>query len=182
MALRGDKLLLLQKYKIETQMGINNQLVENNQRIFDGAYKIILNKNLKESVLKDSLSHYFSLKYGVFLPETQKNNLIKQLANPWMVAFIRLNPGFYLKKLICPILAINGSKDLQVSSKENLDLMKNIFMNSKNGSVDIKELKNLNHLFQECKTGSINEYAKIEQTISPVALNKILNWILKQVK
>lgn len=40
----------------------------------------------------------------------------------------------------------------------------------------------LNHLFQECKTGSPAEYATIEQTFSPTALNEILKWIQVQTK
>jgi hypothetical protein len=38
----------------------------------------------------------------------------------------------------------------------------------------------LNHLFQTAKTGSPSEYAQIEETMSPVALDTIGRWILKQ--
>jgi len=180
--LRGDKLLLLQKYKIETQMGINKQLVENNQQIFEGAYEIILNRNLEKEVISDSLSHYFISKYGKDLLENQKNALINQLTSPWMIDFIRLDPAVYLEKVSCPILTINGNKDLQVPSKENLEIIENISKKSENSKIEIKELENLNHLFQECKTGLPSEYATIEQTFSPIALEEIANWILKQVK
>jgi len=180
--LRGDKLLLLQKYKIETQMGINKQVVESNQQIFAGAYKIILNENLKKEVLYDTLSHYFISKYGKALPENQKDALINQLTSTWMINFIRLDPVVYLEKVSCPILAINGNKDLQVPSKENLEVIENIFRKSENTKVKIKELEGLNHLFQECETGATSEYATIEQTISPIALKEILNWINIQVK
>ena len=180
-ALRGDKLLMLQKYKIETQMGINKQVIENNQQIFTGAYMIILDENLEKEVLSDTLSHYFTSKYGVALPENQKDALVNQLSSLWMIDFIRLDPAVYLEKVTCPILAINGDKDLQVPSKENLEIIENIFKNSENTKVTIKELENLNHLFQECDTGATSEYATIEQTISPIALKEITNWILKQV-
>ncbi|NOX85771.1 MAG: alpha/beta hydrolase, partial [Chlorobi bacterium] len=69
-----------------------------------------------------------------------------------------------------------------VPVKENLEIIENITHNSDNSNVEIKELKNLNHLFQECKTGATSEYATIEQTISPEALQVISDWILKQVK
>ena len=180
--LRGDKLLLLQKYKIETQMGINKQVVESNQQIFAGAYEIILNENIEKEVLYDTLSHYFISKYGKALPENQKDALINQLTSTWMINFIRLDPVVYLEKVSCPILAINGNKDLQVPSKENLEVIENIFRKSENTKVKIKELEGLNHLFQECETGATSEYATIEQTISPIALKEILNWINIQVK
>lgn len=180
--LRGDKLLLLQKYKIETQMGINKQIVENNQQIFAGAYEIILNESLENELISDTLSKYFISKYGQALPEKQKTALINQLTSPWMINFIRLDPAIYLEKTSCPMLAINGSKDIQVPSKENLEIIENIFKNSENTNVEIKELEGLNHLFQECETGATSEYATIEQTISPIALEEILNWINNQVK
>jgi pimeloyl-ACP methyl ester carboxylesterase len=181
-ALRGDKLLLLQKYKIETQMGINRQLVESNQQIFAGAYEIILNESIENELVSDTLSKYFTSKYGQALPEKQKIALINQLSSPWMINFIRLDPAVYLSKVNCPVLAINGSKDIQVPSKENLEIIKDNFRKTENTSVKVKELKDLNHLFQECETGSISEYGTIEQTISPIALKEILNWINIHIK
>jgi hypothetical protein len=44
----------------------------------------------------------------------------------------------------------------------------------------VEELPGLNHLFQTAKTGSPSEYAEIEETISPVALETIAGWVLKQ--
>jgi len=181
-SLRGDKLLLLQKYKIETQMAINKELIDKNQQIFAGAYEFILNENIKKEELSDTLSNYFKSNYGKALPVNQMNSIINQLTSDWMVNFMRLDPVMYLKKVTCPILAINGNKDLQVPSKENIEIIENIFKTSKNKNVKTKELKGLNHLFQECKTGAISEYATIEQTISPIALKEILDWINIQVK
>jgi len=86
-----------------------------------------------------------------------------------------------LSEVNCPVLVINGSKDIQVPSKENLEIIESIFENSKNTDVKIKKLKGLNHLFQECETGATSEYGTIEQTISPIALEEILSWINIQV-
>lgn len=180
-AMRGDKLLLLQKKKIELKMGINVLTIQYNSQIFAGAYKIILDKNLKTDKLKEKLSDYFTKKYGTALVKEQKNAIIKQLTGPWMISFTRLDPAKYLKRVKCPVLVINGDKDLQVPSKENLAIMKKTLKNADSKS-EIKELKNLNHLFQECKTGLPSEYGKIEQTISPKALKCILDWIKKVIK
>jgi uncharacterized protein len=79
-------------------------------------------------------------------------------------------------------LALNGEKDLQVPPKINLEAIKKNLEMAKNKNVKTMELPGLNHLFQECKTGSPEEYAKIEQTFSPLALNEITAWILNQVK
>jgi hypothetical protein len=71
---------------------------------------------------------------------------------------------------------------LQVPPKENLEAIKNALAKGGNKKVTTKELPNLNHLFQECKTGLPNEYATIEQTFSTTALTEILNWIQTQTK
>jgi hypothetical protein len=49
-----------------------------------------------------------------------------------------------------------------------------------NKHAEVDELPGLNHLFQDAKTGAPSEYGQIEETISPVALDKIASWILKQ--
>ena len=107
---------------------------------------------------------------------------VKQIANPWMQYFIKYNPALALEKVKCPVLAINGEKDLQVPPKENLEAIKKALTKGGNKKVTTNELPNLNHLFQECKTGSPDEYATIEQTLSPTALTEILNWIKMQTK
>ena len=90
---------------------------------------------------------------------------------------IRYNPAEVLEKVKCPVLALNGEKDLQVPPKEDLEGIKKALEKGGNKNFTIKELPNLNHLFQESETGSPNEYAKIEQTFSPTALTEISNWI-----
>ena len=94
-----------------------------------------------------------------------------------MQYFIKYDPSPTLEKVKCPVMALNGEKDLQVPPKENLGAIKTAFTKGGNKKATIIELPNLNHLFQECKTGSPTEYATIEQTISPTALVEIVNWL-----
>ena len=97
---------------------------------------------------------------------------------PWMSTFLKINPVDYLQRVKVPILALNGSLDQQVPSAENLAIMRKILRNGDARNA-IMELEGLNHLFQECKTGSPKEYAKIEQTMSVVVITEMLNWITK---
>ena len=99
-----------------------------------------------------------------------------------MLNFIKYDPASALAKVKCPVLAINGEKDLQVSPKENLEAIKNALTKGGNTKVTTIEIPGLNHLFQECKTGLPAEYSTIEQTFSPIALSEILKWIQKQTK
>jgi dipeptidyl aminopeptidase/acylaminoacyl peptidase len=87
-----------------------------------------------------------------------------------------------LEKVKCPVLALNGSKDVQVPPKEDLKGIKEALAKGGNKNVTTIELPNLNHLFQECTTGSPDEYGTIEQTFSPTALTEILKWIKMQIK
>ena len=99
------------------------------------------------------------------------------LAQPWFRYFINFDPVPYLKKVKCPVLALNGSKDIQVASKENLAAIEKAIRQGGNSNVTTKELEGLNHLFQTAETGRIAEYAKIDETFSPVALKTIGDWI-----
>ena len=82
-------------------------------------------------------------------------------------------------KVKCPVLALNGDKDKQVS-KENLKGVEAALKAGGNLQYTIKEFAGLNHLFQTAKTGSPSEYASIEETISPTVLKVISEWVLKQ--
>ena len=105
----------------------------------------------------------------------------KQLANPWMLEFLKYDPYPTLKKVKCSVLAVNGEKDLQVPV-ENLEFIAKGLKEGKNKDVTTKAFPNLNHLFQEANSGSPNEYAAISQTFSPEVLEFMSSWILQRVK
>lgn len=88
----------------------------------------------------------------------------------------------YIYHFKCPVLAINGDKDVQVPSKVNLPAIEKALKKGGNNKVTTIEMPGLNHLFQECKTGLPTEYAQIEQTFSPMALDAITNWIKTNIK
>jgi fermentation-respiration switch protein FrsA (DUF1100 family) len=95
-----------------------------------------------------------------------------------MYEFLRYDPAPALSKVKCPVLAMNGLKDLQVPARENLDAIRKALQQGGNKQVVIREYPDMNHLFQECKTGSPEEYSTIEQTIAPIVLNDLSGWIL----
>ena len=113
--------------------------------------------------------------------DAQINVQIKQVMNPWFRFFLTYDPRSALKKVKCPVLAINGEKDLQVPPKENLAAIEETLKQGGNSNYTIRELPGLNHLFQTAKIGSLSEYGKIEETISPTALKVIGDWILEQI-
>nr|WP_068889233.1 alpha/beta hydrolase [Pedobacter panaciterrae] len=103
--------------------------------------------------------------------------ITSSLKTPWMRYFISFDPTAYLTKVKCPVLALNGSLDSQVASDPNLTGIKNSLQKAGNKKFEIVPMQGLNHLFQKAKTGSPNEYEQIGETINPLALEKITNWI-----
>ena len=79
-------------------------------------------------------------------------------------------------------MAINGEKDLQVDPKQNLPPIEAALKEGANSDYTLKELPGLNHLFQHCQTGSPSEYATIDETFAPEALELIGGWISQRTK
>jgi uncharacterized protein len=127
----------------------------------------VLEKELKQKLAGDGL-------------EAQAGIEIKALTSPWFRYFMTYDPAPALRKVTCPVLAINGEKDMQVPPKQNLPAIRKALEQGGNKHFEVEELPGLNHLFQTAKTGSPAEYASIEETISPVALEKMSTWILQQ--
>ena len=95
--------------------------------------------------------------------------------------FLNTNPESYLVKIKCPVLAVYGSKDVQVPP-ENIKAMKKSLKQSKNIDYTIKEIPYANHLFQKCKTGYPSEYNKIKRTTSPSVLSITVDWISHRIR
>jgi len=101
------------------------------------------------------------------------------MTTPWFRYFIKYDPIPALKKTTCPLLALNGEKDQQVLVDLNLPAIEQALKESGNDDFRCLEMHGLNHLFQECKTGSVREYQSIEETFSRKALEEISDWVLK---
>jgi pimeloyl-ACP methyl ester carboxylesterase len=97
--------------------------------------------------------------------------------SPWMREFVNLDPVTALKKVTCPVLVLNGEKDLQVPPLANLPVIQAALMAGGNKDFTVRQLPGLNHLFQPCTTGAPSEYGKIETTLAPAALSVITDWL-----
>jgi len=142
------------------------------------------------TVQKELRAHYNKTTVPIIknlgVPEDQVNkiidNYVKMRTSNWSRYFYDYNPANEYRKVACPVLSLNGDNDKQVVAKINQEGLRQALVNGKNKDFKILELKGLNHLFQESKTGNVNEYSEIEQTFSPIALNEISKWVLKRVR
>jgi hypothetical protein len=105
---------------------------------------------------------------------------VAQLSLPWMRHFLAYDPAPTLRKVNVPVLAMLGGKDLQITPAQNEEPLRQALAGNANATVEV--LPGLNHLFQNAKTGSPAEYGTIEETMAPIALNRIVNWISATVR
>ena len=188
--LSGDQIMLLQQELIARADGSTEADIQKTKRVNKAVFDIV-RKNENQTNLNAELSAYLknelekdtalSKSIGMSVDDYIKSTL-KQIASPWFQYFLKYDPQPVLTQVKCPVLAINGEKDLQVPPKEDLAAIIKALKKGGNKNFLTKELPGLNHLFQECKTGSPLEYNEIEQTFSPIAMQEVLNWITIQTK
>ena len=182
----GEQILYRQAELMSRKAGLAEPLIERNralqQRVFE-----ILKRERDDAKAQDAIYEAMlqSLGAGANLPENQKAALRAQAANyisPWFRAFITLDPAPYLRKVRCPVLALNGELDLQVDPEQNLPAIERALREGGNKRITIRRLPNLNHLFQKARTGLITEYTEIEETFNPNALEAIRKWLDETVR
>ena len=105
---------------------------------------------------------------------------VKQWSSPWLRFFLFHDPAPALTKVRCPVLAVGAELDLQVPPEQNLPVIDAALRQGGNKDVTIVRLPGLNHLLQPAKTGLPGEYAQIDATVAPVALDTIAAWMQKR--
>ena len=110
------------------------------------------------------------------------DNAYKTLTSTWMKYFLKHDPAETWKKITCPVLALFGGLDLQVSVLQNEEPVRLALTEAGNKDFEIKVFPKANHLFQEAKTGSTSEYSVLKKEFIDGFLDYILDWISKRVK
>jgi len=183
--LKGEDLLMLQSELIARADSIPENEIAVNTKINKKLYKIARvekDDNKAAEKMRKLIDDYWktlspeSIKAG-HLDKKALIQSVYQVLTPWFRYFIAYDPSAALKKISCPVLALNGSKDLQVPASENLKAIEKQLKKAGNNHYTIKEFAGLNHLFQPCRTGSPSEYLQIEETFSPEVLDFITQWI-----
>jgi len=188
--LTGEEILYLQGALIAKAMEASEEDIVKNRQFNEKIFSVI--KEEKDKKMAEERLHQMFMEDWEKMTEEEKNRIgdigdpeeylkaqLQNLLSPWLKFFLTYDPKPTLSKVKCPVLAINGEKDLQVPPKENLSAIKEALKSGGNQDYTIKELPDLNHLFQTAQTGLPSEYAKIEETISPIALKIIIDWILE---
>ena len=183
-SIRGDSILRIQTKLIAESTGENGTQKElthsYNNAIWDAA---IASANIKEfekelsSISKDFIKKFRKKNLIKKSEKTEVINTVKNTwLNPWMYEFIRYSPSIDIPSIQCAVLVLIGSRDIQVTSEENIKGYNNLLPENGKPHV-VKELNGLNHLFQRCKTCTISEYGQLEETFSTIALEEIRSFL-----
>lgn len=185
----GTELVLAQHQHEFDKLPLTDEKKEELNDVLINLYSNVLSwseyagSNEERNQLKEDLATLWQNLTLETQAETQKEAFINQttakIISPWFRYFLKTDPTEYIQKLSIPVLAINGEIDKQVEYQSNLNGIENALKRGNNKQYTIKSYPHLNHLFQESTTGEIDEYGKIEQTMSPTVLSDIENWIIK---
>jgi uncharacterized protein len=169
---RGDQIIVAQVAAGSEAAGMSHDAAAaagvQQRRILD-----LVEQETDESALKQKLKEELK-----DVPAARFDTVYRQLTSPWYRYFLTYDPAPALRKVTCPVLAINGEKDIQVPPQLNLPAIRKALQDGGNQHFEAVELPGLNHLFQHAKTGAVSEYAQIEETFAPEAMEKIAVWIL----
>lgn len=188
--LTGEEILYLQGALISRAMGVSEEDIIKKRQFNEKIFSVLIEEEDSE-IAEERLRQMFEEDWEKMSDEEKEQigdsevfleAQLQNLLSPWLKFFLTYDPKPTLSKVKCPVLAINGEKDFQVPPKENLSAIEEILKAGGNQSYTIKELPGLNHLFQTAQTGLPAEYVKIEETISPVALKIVGDWILEQTE
>lgn len=182
MTVAGDKCLMAQNRRAIAAAGFSAEIQQKSldviQTIFDETKRreiADIQQSAKEIVAEALTQHS-----AKDIPQPLIANFEQTLHSmtEWMKFFLSYDPIGDIKQIKCPVLALNGSLDVQVLADDNLNVLKSAPNLQK--LLTAKKYEGLNHLFQPCATGDVSEYASIEQTISEEVLSDIAEWILRQ--
>lgn len=180
-----SEILLYQNRAIGEQMGLPEAQLKSNDYLNSSLYTIVEKSKTVEQAGKriDVFFKKYTQKMTdeqrkeAHLTELEVATIRAQLTGPWMFTLFHIRPADYLKEVCCPVLAVNGGRDIQVEAGANLDGIKAGLL--KSPSVTCRTFPAMNHLLQECETGAVGEYGDIEQTMSPQVLEAVTEWLNK---
>lgn len=177
--LAGDSVLALQVDALNAAAGMSDeQRAANNalqRRLMDVAISDVPADSARERIVEI----FEAAAPGA--PADQLRRQAEAITSPWMRWFLRHDPRSVLRELTVPLLAVNGARDLQVLAGPNLAAIASALEAAGNEDFRVVELEGLNHLLQTSETGQVAEYGRIEETIAPVALETIGDWIVERV-
>jgi pimeloyl-ACP methyl ester carboxylesterase len=184
--LPGEEIIYLQSAALVRVMGADEEAIaasrESQQRMFAIVKAEPDNEKARqrlEALQKEMLQRMTAdqRKAAGLSEESPIGEQAQMLLTPWFRFFLTYDPVPTLAKVKRPVLVIIGENDLQVPPAENLPRIEQALRRGGNTDFRVMRPARLNHLLQTSQTGLPLEYAQIEETIAPAALEAISGWI-----
>lgn len=173
----GAQVLFDQNCELMSQQGIDDAIIQKRLNCMGDMFALEADSvnltNIRIIIERHSAGLSDDERMAVGLRRSDAVLWNQQLQLPWMRTFVKIAPESYLPKVACPVLAVNGAKDLQVVPS-NLVWIKEMLP-----AAETVLYPDLNHLFQHCKTGSPDEYFTIQESFSEEVMRDVSAWILK---
>ncbi len=176
--IRGDALLMMQGEAINRAAGATEEQITTNRELQRQLFAAVTS-HATDSELEAEIRQLFD-ESAAGMTTAQVDGQVAFLVSPWMRWFLAHEPVSVLERLTVPTLAVTGSKDLQVPAEANLSAIESALNAAGNTDFEVIALDGLNHLLQTAETGLIVEYGRIEETMAPVALQTIGDWIAQR--
>jgi hypothetical protein len=186
---RGYDLILRQSEDIMRASGVSEAEITETVTANGQLFKMAIAESDQRKFVKEAMEWYGKELDGKGLSQEERKEKMSAFTqglisanNPWMRYFLDTDPAQFWSGVKCPVLALNGEKDLQVNQEMNLPAIKAALRKGGNKKVKTVIIPDLNHLFQTSETGAPGEYGSIEETFSPATLELMTSWIRKTVK
>jgi pimeloyl-ACP methyl ester carboxylesterase len=184
--LDGDAFTILQAKYVAIASGNNDAQIQAINRYMNGVIEV-LKSTPDNATAKCAILELFHSTMEPILGSSAQlklivNAQIDYYVSRWTRTFITLKPAALLAGVKCPVLALNGDRDVQVPFEEDISAIEHALRTAGNEHYKIERISGLNHLFQSCSSGAISEYEKIREDIAPVALATITQWLIGQNK
>ena len=183
-AVKGDSLMLKQVELISKSQGMSDAIWQTMKPAVRHRYTILQQTDKSPDIIKKEV--YADVTKTMSSEQLKDLNTVQQIyaqinfmTSPWYLHFMGYDPTQDLMKVKCPVLALNGEKDIQVDAAMNLNAIQQRISENGNTNITTKVYPKLNHLFQTCEKGTLEEYGLLEETISPEVLKDMLDWILR---
>lgn len=180
----GAELLRKQNERIFDAAAIAGERKQNLLALLDQLFTILTAEDMAEDERRQGVERIVrkQLEINGVPPakqdEGQVQALVEQSLTPWMRYFLTFDPRPAFQNIRVPVLALNGELDVQVDAEQNLTAITAALEKGGNQNVTVHRLPEHNHLFQRARTGLMNEYGAIEETLSPRVLDLIRDWVL----
>jgi pimeloyl-ACP methyl ester carboxylesterase len=175
----GEQILYAQGEAVIRASGGSDRDVAQQHAMQDMIFRVLRSEKDDQAAVEQMMTEWKAERKNADASNDIVRAQFKGVTSPEMRSFIFYDPAEALRQLKVPVLALNGSRDLQVPPQQNLPPITAALAAAGNSDFTVSELPGLNHLFQKCKQCTVQEYAELEETFSPTALEIMGDWLVR---